>query len=152
MGCEETMPKNAVIDASVLVSAFLFPESIPAQVLALGDQGMCALHASEILIEEVRRALQKPKLIRNYAYSTHEAETWMLSLRDRLFIIEHPLPIIENGCRDPDDDHVLAAAKVSGARAIITGDLDLLSLGTFQDIEIMNPRHYLKRLETLTAK
>lgn len=144
------MPKNAVIDASVLVSAFLFPESIPAQVLALGDQGISALHVSDILIEEVRRALQKPKLMRNYAYSTLEAETWMHSLRDRLFIIDRPLPTIENGCRDPDDDHVLAAALVSEARVIITGDADLLSLETFQDIEIINPRDYLARIEAVS--
>lgn len=145
------MLTNAIIDASVLVSAFLFPESVPARVLSLGDQGICALHASEILLEEVRRALLKPKLISTYAYSAHDAETWMLSLRDRLLVIERPLPAIENGCRDPDDDHVLAAALVSGARDIITGDLDLLSLGTFQEIKIMNPRDYLESLEAVSS-
>lgn len=145
------MPKNAIIDASVLVSAFLFPESIPARVLDLGDQGLCALQASEILLEEVRRALKKPKLIRTYAYSAYDAETWMLYLRDRLFVIERPLPAIENGCCDPDDDHVLAAALISGASAIITGDLDLLSLGLFHEIEIMNPRDYLERLEAISS-
>jgi len=145
------MPKNAVIDASVLVSAFLFPESIPAQIMDLGNRGICTLHVSEILLEEVRRALQKPKLIRSYAYDAQGAEAWVLSLRDRLFVIERPLPDIQSDCRDPDDDHVLAAALVAGAPVIITGDADLLSLKTFQDIVILNPREYLARLDAFSA-
>lgn len=143
------MPKSAVIDASVLVSAFLFPESIPAQVLRLADKGGCALHVSEILLEEVRRALRKPKLIRAYAYGAVEADAWMESLRDILLIIDRLLPVIENRCRDPDDDHVLAAALVTGAGIIITGDADLLSLQTFAETRIMNPRECLDRLGDL---
>jgi putative PIN family toxin of toxin-antitoxin system len=143
------MPKNAVIDASVLVSAFLFPESLPAQVLILGDRGLCKLHVSEILLEEVRRALQKPRLIRSYAYDENSAAAWVHALRDRLFVIQRPLPDIQSECRDPDDDHVLAAALVSGANVIITGDVDLLSLKSFQDIDIINPRDYLARLKAV---
>lgn len=143
------MPKNAVIDASVLVSAYLFPESLHADILRHGEDGLCALHVSEILLEEVRRALQKTKLVRSYRYDVSGAEAWVRSLRDRFFIIERPLPAIRSACRDPDDDHVLAAALVSGSHIIITGDRDLLSLKTFQDIDIMSPRDYLARLEAL---
>jgi len=37
------MPHSAVVDASVLVSAFLFPESVPGQVIRLAGQGGCML-------------------------------------------------------------------------------------------------------------
>ena len=36
------MPTSAVVDASVLVSAFLFPESVPGRVLRLAEQGASA--------------------------------------------------------------------------------------------------------------
>jgi hypothetical protein len=40
---EKPIPKSAVVDASVLVSAFLFPESIPGRVVALAEKGVYAL-------------------------------------------------------------------------------------------------------------
>jgi hypothetical protein len=33
------MPLIAIVDASVLVSAFLFPESVPGTIVKLADQG-----------------------------------------------------------------------------------------------------------------
>ena len=44
------MPPSAVVDASVLVSAFLFPGSLPGQVVALAGEGAYALHVSPILL------------------------------------------------------------------------------------------------------
>ncbi len=57
---------GAVVDASVLVSAFLFPGSVPGQVVELAERGAYALHLSPILIEEVRRSLRHPWLKRAY--------------------------------------------------------------------------------------
>lgn len=42
-------------------------------------------------------------------------------------------------CRDPDDDEVLAAAVTGAAEAIVTGDEDLLTLGSHQGIEVVTP-------------
>ncbi|MGH2659911.1 MAG: putative toxin-antitoxin system toxin component, PIN family, partial [Actinomycetota bacterium] len=44
--------------------------------------------------------------------------------------------------RDPDDDEVLAAAVVGAAEAIVTGDRDLLSLGTCEGIRILTPAEF----------
>jgi predicted nucleic acid-binding protein len=46
------------------------------------------------------------------------------------------IPAIEPACRDPDDDHVLAA----GADCIVTGDAHLRSLGSYGDIRILSVR------------
>lgn len=43
-------------------------------------------------------------------------------------------------CRDPNDDHVLECAVKSGAQLLVTGDKDLLTVGTFQGIRILTPR------------
>jgi putative PIN family toxin of toxin-antitoxin system len=46
-------------------------------------------------------------------------------------------------CRDPEDDKFLDVAVNGGAVAIVTGDSDLLALGSFEDISIVTPAGYL---------
>jgi putative PIN family toxin of toxin-antitoxin system len=57
-----------------------------------------------------------------------------------------PQPLEKPICRDPDDDWVLAIAIAGHADAIVTGDGDLLVLGTFQGLAILSPRQFLERL------
>ncbi len=45
------MPKSAVVDTSVLVSAFLFRESVPGRVIALAEQNIYTIYLSPILLE-----------------------------------------------------------------------------------------------------
>jgi putative PIN family toxin of toxin-antitoxin system len=56
-----------------------------------------------------------------------------------------PETLSEAVCRDPDDDWVLATALPGRAQAIVTGDTDLLTLGTYSGIEIISPRQYVSR-------
>ena len=49
--------------------------------------------------------------------------------------------------RDRDDDQVLAAALAGGAETIVTGDRDLLRLGTHAGISIMEPSRFVASLE-----
>jgi putative PIN family toxin of toxin-antitoxin system len=45
-------------------------------------------------------------------------------------------------CRDADDDAILAFARAARADCIVSGDGDLLSLGTFEGIRILTPRSF----------
>ncbi|MDQ2694581.1 MAG: putative toxin-antitoxin system toxin component, PIN family [Pseudomonadota bacterium] len=140
------MPPSAVVDTSVLVSAFLFPDSVPGRVLGLADQGAYALHVSPIILEELRRSLRNPRLRQSYAYTDEKIDAWCAGLNDIGGVIRQPLPDIGSVCRDPDDDHVIAAALIVKADYIVTGDRDLLTLGHYQTVRILTARAFLDEL------
>ena len=48
--------------------------------------------------------------------------------------------------RDPADDMVLACALAAGAEYLVTRDKDLLSLGTYREIEIITPEVFLRTM------
>jgi len=68
MKSAKRMLPSAVVDTSVLVSAFLFPESVPGLVLKLAAEGRFALHLSPIILEETRRSLLSARLRGAYGH------------------------------------------------------------------------------------
>jgi putative PIN family toxin of toxin-antitoxin system len=47
-------------------------------------------------------------------------------------------------CRDPKDDMFLECAVLAKAALIVAGDQDLLTLGSYKQIRIVNPAEYVK--------
>ena len=50
--------------------------------------------------------------------------------------------MVENVCRDPNDNQVLADALVNKIEILITGDKDLLELKKYKGIKIISPKAY----------
>ena len=46
-------------------------------------------------------------------------------------------------CRDSSDDKFLELAVSGSATHVVTGDLDLLELDPFRDIQIVRPQEFL---------
>jgi len=122
------MPKSAVVDASVLVSAFLFPDSVPGRVLKAAHQARFTLHLSPLLLDETRYALLSTRLRNIYGHSEAAIIGWCAELEEIGKLLAAPPPDIGPVCRDPNDDHVIATAVAVNAEVIVTGDKDLLAL------------------------
>ena len=58
-----------------------------------------------------------------------------------------PPPLPQPVCRDPDDDEVLALAIAAKVELIVSGDKDLLSLGSFEGIPILAPAQAVSLIE-----
>ena len=123
------MPRSAIVDPSVLVSAFLFPNSAPGRGVALADQGAYFLHLSPIILEELKSSLRNPRLRKAYSYKDEEIDAWCADLDEIGSLIMRPLPDIGGVCGDQDDDHAVAAALAVKAEIIVTGDKALRTAG-----------------------
>lgn len=102
------------------------------------------------LLEELSDILTRPTATRQLALI---GKTPRDVLADYLAIIElvepHPLPTPVS--RDPDDDQVLACALAADATLIISGDGDLLDLGTFHNIRILPAAQALQAIAANTG-
>ena len=49
-------------------------------------------------------------------------------------------------CRDPKDDKFIDAAHAGRADCLISGDADLIALGAFEGIPILNAARYLAEI------
>lgn len=140
------MPPSAVVDASILVSAFLFRSSVPGRVVTLGADGVYRMYLSSILLEETRRALLNPRISNRYGHDAGAVNEWSKALKAIATIWLEPLPSIEPVCRDPDDAHVIQAAVAANADWLVTGDRDLLDVTRYGRARIVDPRGFLNHV------
>ena len=129
---------RAVVDTNVYVSALVFGGK-PAAVLQLAEAGAFQLVASEGIREELVATLTG-----KFGWSKDRAERAGRELWDRACWVAPPQDVQVS--RDPDDDFILACALESQAAFVISGDLDLLALRSFQDVAIVTPAAFLARI------
>lgn len=95
---------KAVLDSSVLISAFLTPGNASGALVQAGLDGRFEICVSlEILEETARNLRDKPRLRRRYRYTTEEVIQYVENLADAITVLRE-LPEIDPACRDPDRD------------------------------------------------
>lgn len=129
---------RVVLDTNVIVAAFA-ARGLCAEVFEVCITGHTLVSSEHILEEVGRSLLTKVKLpkqavrdVVDYLWETAE--------------IVEPDPINSSLCRDKDDLPVIGTATKGNASCIVTGDADLLSLKSYQGIDIITPRDFWDRL------
>lgn len=128
---------RATLDTNIIISGLNFPRGNPARILQMAAEGQFEAVVSDPILEEVDRILQ-----RVFKWTPGMADEAVSTIRS---IATHVTPtetlaVVE---RDPDDDRIVEAAVASKSQFIVTGDKDLLSLGSFRDIRIMSAAQFL---------
>lgn len=127
-----------VVDTNALVSRLLAPRGAAAQAV---DRALSngVLLVSEATLQELVRVLGRPKFDPYVSRRDRQHFIYLLGGVARM------VPIVQQvrACRDPDDDKFLDVALNGGAKAIITGDRDLLALNPFHGIAIVSPATFL---------
>ena len=140
------MPR-AVLDSTVLVSAFLKPIHGGASfdILVFAHDGAFELFvAKEILEETARVLLTSARIRRRYIYADADVTNYCASLA-RLGTVVSRLPQVR-AVRDPTDDVIVACAIAARADYLVTRDDDLLSLKDHGHIAIIAPEKFLHLL------
>ena len=135
---------RAVVDTNLLVSYLITHRSPIAELidthLAHGD---FVLLTSHVMLEELDRVLQYPRLHRYYDAQARIRFVALVASLSEIVDLPHEVPHI---CRDPDDDWVIACAVAGDADVIVTGDRDLLGLIQVSRIPILSARQFRELL------
>ena len=132
---------RAVLDVNVLIAALLAPSGAPARLLMRWLAGDFELLVSDHLLSELGRALKYPKL-RACVSATQAAALIDLLMVSAAMVPDPPRPPPRS--RDAGDDYILALAA-SGSAVLVTGDRDILDLGS--DLPIYSPSRFLASLD-----
>jgi len=132
---------TAVIDSTVLVSAFLTEGGVSAELLRYAREGVFLVFLSEDIVTETEHTLAYPRLRERYTYTDDDVADFLNRLRIAANLVDdipHLMVV-----RDPNDDMVIATAVRAQVAYIVTRDNDLLSLQQYKDITIIRPEAFI---------
>ena len=108
------------------------------------ERGEFQLFFAQELLEECREVLARPKFAQQIG--ANQAAVVLELVRSRATFVQLPsaIPAIS---RDPSDDKYLLCAEVGGCDFLVSGDPDLLDVGSHGSAKIVKPAEFLAILE-----
>ena len=130
-----------VIDTNVIISAYLLNSKTVLLALQKARDEYRVL-ASEETFEEVVRNFSKPKFSKYTKY--HDIKADLEEIADLSYFIAVTTRVHE--CRHEKDNKFLELAISGGAKIILSGDNDLLSMHPWRGVAIVTPLGFLNML------
>ena len=135
---------RATLDTNLYVTACISPNGPSARIIALWRNDRFDLSTSDPVLAEFDDVLSRDRIRR----LVRQPPGWIAALRrdlhDRAMRV---IPEAVQAARDPADDPILGTAVAASADYLVTGDRDLLDLGSFRGIPITTARQFLDLLE-----
>jgi putative PIN family toxin of toxin-antitoxin system len=138
---------RAIVDTNVLISGLLW-HGAPHRLIEQIRSGTVTLISSNVLLAELDIVLRRPKFRTILERTEISVDQLVAEVRGLADVIIDPPPLPAPASRDPDDDALLAVAVACRAEMIVTGDADLLTLGAYADIPIVDAGAALARVRT----
>ena len=129
-----------VLDTNIFVSSFFWGGN-PRKIMERVINGEDVLFICKEILQEIASVMARPKFSVNDEYIAlfiHSIE----DVANRVVLIG----VVQNICRDRNDDKILECALLANADYIITGDADLLTLKEYRNIRIITPSEYITNL------
>ena len=135
---------SVVIDTVVFVRSLLNPFSFSGKLIFVhADEYRLILSA--LIIREILEVLQRPEITGKIRFVAGMDTRRVLDLLSQAALVELPADIPQVS-RDPKDDKFLATAFAGKADYVVSADRDLLDLGEYQGIKMVDVATFLKIL------
>ena len=116
---------------------------------AIRQRPRLQLYSSPVLLAELIDVLTRSAATKRLSTLGKTAREILSDYIEAIELVE-PTEISSVVLHDPDDDHVLACALTANADLIVSGDADLLTLKSHQNISIRTPAEALHMLGSAT--
>ena len=137
---------KVVADTNTLISGFLW-NGAPAQLLDAALESRFTIFTSKTLLDEFEVTLSAPKFLSRLDAKGLTASGLVARFRNSCREVTPSLLGLPSNLRDADDLAVLACAIAVPVDLIVSGDKDLLVLGQFRGIPILDSRSALELLQ-----
>jgi len=136
---------RAVLDTNVYVAALLSRTGAPARLVqGLGD-GLFDAIVCPRLIAELSGVLARQKIAQHVAAEdAREFVSWL----ERVGAMVPNPGEIPAASPDPDDDYLIALARIGRAQAIVSGDAHLLDMASLEP-RVLSPAAFATLVEGL---
>lgn len=134
-----------VVDTNVITSAVFFGGK-PYQLIRHIMEGQVGVVASKEIVDEYEEIILRLK----QKYPAISTRIPLQDLLSKFEIIRVSSDI--HVSRDPDDDKFISCAIDGKCLYIVSGDSDLLSIGSYDNIEILTVVDFLEHLERCTCR
>ncbi|GIK66246.1 MAG: putative toxin-antitoxin system toxin component, PIN family protein [Chloroflexota bacterium] len=135
---------RAVLDTNVIVSGLLWG-GLPSLVFQAARDELFVAILTESLLSETINVLARDKFAEQLAARQINLESLAMQYRAAAEIVE-PAEVPTGIVRDPKDVMILACAVGGKADFIVSGDKDLLTLVSYEQIPILTAEQFLDRL------
>jgi uncharacterized protein len=135
---------RAVLDTNIIVSALLWG-GVPLKVFEAARDEHFVTILTEALLSETISVLSRDKFAEQLA-ARNIGLSHLRDLYRSASDIVDPADIPQGVVRDPKDGIVLACAVGGKADFVVSGDKDLLTLASYEDIPIITATQFLDRL------
>ncbi len=103
------------------------------------------LFLSRPILEEILDVLRRPELTRKFRSLEQMDTARVIEILGQARVVE--VAEMPRASRDPKDDKFLATARAAGAEYLLSEDQDLLVLGEYEGVKIVDTTAFLRVLE-----
>ena len=134
---------RAVLDTNLIVSYLLTQGDTMSRLVAHWEQGHFVYLVSPTIVAELKEVVHRPRLRRHVQVDP----TVLLELIEADTELTPGQLVLSSVCRDPKDDQFIACALEGGANYLVTGDLDLLDMTSYQDVSMIRAYDFVEMLD-----
>ncbi len=136
---------KVVFDTVVFVRSLINPYSMWGSAV-FRHADYYTLFLSRPILEEILDVLRRPELTRKFRSLEQMDTARVIEILGQARVVE--VAEMPRASRDPKDDKFLATARAAGAEYLVSEDQDLLVLGEYEGVKIVDTLAFLRVLES----